>query len=36
MEQLVALDIGSKRIGVAVTDPFGTYALPHGTIFRKN
>ena len=30
MEQLVALDIGSKRIGVAVTDPFGTYALPHG------
>lgn len=33
---MVALDIGSKRIGVAVTDPFGTYALPHGTIFRKN
>ena len=36
MEQLIALDIGEKRIGVAVTDPFGTYALPHGTIFRKN
>ncbi len=35
MEQLIALDIGEKRIGVAVTDPFGTYALPHGTIFRK-
>lgn len=36
MEKIVALDIGSKRIGIAVTDPFGTYALPSETYVRKN
>ncbi|PWM72226.1 MAG: Holliday junction resolvase RuvX [Bacillota bacterium] len=36
MKKILALDIGSKRIGVAVTDPFGTYALPVGTYVRKN
>lgn len=36
MEKIVALDIGSKRIGIAVTDPFGTYALPSETYNRKN
>lgn len=31
----VAFDIGDKRIGVAVSDPFNTYALPSETYFRK-
>lgn len=35
MERFVAFDIGDKRIGVAVSDPFNTYALPSGTYFRK-
>lgn len=30
----MALDVGSKRIGVAVSDPSGVYALPVGTIER--
>jgi putative holliday junction resolvase len=32
----MALDVGSKRIGVAVSDPSGTFALPIATITRKN
>ena len=36
MERYVAFDIGDKRIGVAISDPFNTYALPSGTYFRKN
>ena len=36
MERFVAFDIGDKRIGVAVSDPFNTYALPSKTYFRKN
>jgi putative holliday junction resolvase len=32
----MALDVGSKRIGVAVADPSGTYALPVATIGRTN
>ena len=36
MERYVAFDIGDKRIGIAVSDPFNTYALPSGTYFRKN
>lgn len=35
MERFVAFDIGDKRIGVAVSDPFNTYALPSQTYFRK-
>ncbi|HVS45385.1 MAG TPA: Holliday junction resolvase RuvX [Verrucomicrobiae bacterium] len=31
---ILALDVGSKRIGVAVADPGETYALPVGTIQR--
>ena len=27
MERYVAFDIGDKRIGVAISDPFNTYAL---------
>jgi putative Holliday junction resolvase len=33
---IVALDVGSKRIGVAVSDPLGTFAFPHDTIERTN
>lgn len=36
MERFLCLDIGDKRIGVAVSDPFGTYALPVKTVVRKN
>lgn len=35
MERYVAFDIGDKRIGVAVSDPFNTYALPSFTYLRK-
>lgn len=35
MERYVAFDIGDKRIGVAVSDPFNTYALPSQTYFRR-
>ncbi|MFN2449814.1 MAG: Holliday junction resolvase RuvX [Candidatus Baltobacteraceae bacterium] len=33
---IVALDVGSKRIGVAVADPGGTFALPLTVIERSN
>lgn len=33
---IIALDVGSKRIGVAVSDPSDTYALPLETIERTN
>ncbi len=32
----MALDVGSKRIGVAVADPAGSFALPVATIERTN
>ena len=35
MERYLALDIGDKRIGVAVSDPFNTYALPSFTYVRR-
>lgn len=35
MDRYVALDIGDKRIGVAISDPFNTYALPSQTYRRK-
>ena len=35
MERYVAFDVGDKRIGVAISDPFNTYALPSETYFRK-
>lgn len=35
MERYVAFDIGDKRIGVAISDPFNTYALPSETYHRK-
>lgn len=36
VERFLCLDIGDKRIGVAVSDPFNTYALPVETYHRKN
>lgn len=32
----ICFDIGDKRIGVAVSDPFGEMALPLETYHRKN
>lgn len=32
----MALDVGAKRIGVAVADPSGTFAMPVATITRSN
>lgn len=34
MERYVALDIGAKNIGIAVSDPFNTYAVPSSTYVR--
>lgn len=36
MERYLCLDIGDKRIGIAVSDPFNTYSLPLKTYTRKN
>lgn len=36
MKRYLCLDIGDKRIGIAVSDPFNSYALPVETYFRKN
>ncbi len=36
MERFLCLDIGDKRIGIAVSDPFNTYSLPVETYCRKN
>jgi putative holliday junction resolvase len=33
---ILALDVGDRRIGVAVSDPGGTYALPLRTLERTN
>lgn len=33
-KQTVAFDIGNKRVGVAVSDPFGEYAIPVETYWR--
>ena len=34
--KLIAFDIGTKRVGVAVSDPFMSMALPDKTYWRKN
>jgi putative holliday junction resolvase len=36
MTGIMALDVGTKRIGVAIADPSGNYALPIGTIERAS
>ena len=35
MARIVGLDLGSRRIGVAVSDPTGTIASPHGVVERS-
>ena len=35
MGRIIAFDIGDKRVGVALTDPFGEMALPQETYWRK-
>ena len=32
----MALDVGGRRIGVAVSDPTGTLATPHSVIHRRS
>ena len=34
--KFICFDIGNKRVGVAVSDPFMTMALPRETYWRKN
>lgn len=34
--KFIAYDIGNKRVGVAVSDPFMSMALPRETYWRKN
>lgn len=34
--RIVCLDVGDKRIGVAVSDPFGKTALPLKTVLRRS
>ncbi len=36
MGRIIAFDIGNKRIGIAISDPFNSMALPLETYFRKN
>ncbi len=36
VERYLCLDIGDKRIGIAVSDPFNSYSLPVMTYNRKN
>ena len=33
---VVALDVGERRIGIAVSDPSGAFAFPHDTLQRTN
>lgn len=34
MGRILGVDLGTRRIGLAVSDPSGTIASPHGTIER--
>lgn len=31
----MGLDVGERRIGVALSDPFGSFAQPHATVERR-
>ncbi len=33
---VLALDVGERRIGIAVSDPSGAFAFPHDTLQRTN
>jgi putative Holliday junction resolvase len=34
--RVMALDVGERRVGVAVSDPSGTLATPHTVIWRRS
>lgn len=34
MGLILGIDVGTKRVGIAITDPDGRYALPHKTVLR--
>ncbi|MDY0234558.1 MAG: Holliday junction resolvase RuvX [Gudongella sp.] len=36
MERILGLDVGTKRIGVALSDPLGFSAQPYTTIIRES
>lgn len=36
MGRIIGFDIGNKRIGIALSDPFNQMALPLETYYRKN
>jgi putative Holliday junction resolvase len=36
MGRILGVDLGARRIGLAVSDPSGTLASPHGTIERSS
>ncbi|MBR1976719.1 Holliday junction resolvase RuvX [bacterium] len=36
LERILALDIGTKRIGTAISDPFGIFATELELVLRKN
>jgi putative holliday junction resolvase len=33
---IIALDVGERRIGMAVSDPSGTFSMPYDTLERTN
>lgn len=33
-KRIIALDIGDRRIGIAISDPFNSYAMPVDTYWR--
>ena len=34
MAVILGLDVGTKRVGLALSDPEGKYAMPHRTVLR--
>ena len=34
VQTVICFDVGDRRIGVAYSDPFGSYAIPSDTYFR--
>ena len=35
-KSIIALDVGTKRIGIAISDTSQNFAFPRGSIERKN
>ncbi len=35
-DRILGLDVGDKRIGVAISDPFGLFSSPLGVVVRDN